>query len=66
MFKKPRIDSSYPTELEQNQNFKKHIDILASYPFPEIEHEYECDPEAQFGNSISLLDSILTLVSLRL
>jgi len=37
---------------------------LASYPFPEIELEHECDPEPQLNNLISLFDSILTLVSL--
>ena len=40
------------------------MDILASYLFPEIELEYECDPEPQFGNSIPFLNSILTPVSL--
>ena len=33
-------------ELDQNQNFENHIDILTSYPFLEIELEHECDPEA--------------------
>ena len=33
---------------------------MASYPFSETEHEHECDPEPQLGNSISLSDSIMT------
>ena len=37
---------------------------MASYPFPEIELEHECDFEPQLGNLISLLDSILTPISL--
>ena len=32
--------SSHPSELDQNQNFENHIDILESYPFSEIELEY--------------------------
>ena len=40
------------------------MDNLASYPFPETELEYECDPKPQLDNSIPLLDSILTPVSL--
>ena len=37
---------------------------MASYPFPEIELEHECDLEHKIDNSISLLDSMLTPVSL--
>ena len=37
---------------------------MASYPFPEIELEYEYDPGPPLGNSISLPDSILTEVFL--
>jgi len=37
---------------------------LTSYPFPEIELEHEYDPEPQLGNLISLLDSMLTPMSL--
>ena len=37
---------------------------MASYPFSEIELEHEYDPEPQLGNSISLLDSIMTEVFL--
>ena len=45
-------------------NFENPIDILVSYPFPEIELENECDPEPQFDNLISLPDLIMTSVSL--
>ena len=34
---------------------------MASYPFPEIELEYDLEP--QLGNSILVPDSIMTLVS---
>jgi len=40
--------SAHPFELDKNQNFENNIDILASYPFPEIKLENECDPEPQF------------------
>ena len=53
--------SAHPSELVQTSN---PIDILASYPFPEIELEHEYDPELPLGNSISLPDSILTEVFL--
>ena len=56
--------SAHPFELDQTSNFENPIDILASYPFPEIELEHEYDPEPQFCNSISLPDSILTEVFL--
>ena len=39
------------------------IDILASFPFPEIELEYEYDPELPLDDSIFLPDSIMTPVS---
>ena len=54
--------SLYPFELAQN--LENHLDILVSYPFPEIELKLESDPEPQVGNSISLFDSIMTPVSL--
>ena len=50
--------STHPFELAQTPNFENHIDILASYPFTEIELENEYDPEPQLGNSILLPDSI--------
>ena len=53
--------SAHSSELVQTSNL---IDILASYPFPEIELEHEYDPELQLSNSISLLNSILTEVFL--
>ena len=56
--------SAYTCELDQTLSFESRIDILASYPFSEIEFEHESDPEPQVGNSISLFDSIMTLVSL--
>ena len=54
--------SLHPFELAQN--FENHLDILASYPFPEIELELESDPEPQVGNSTSIFDSIMTPISL--
>ena len=54
---------AHPFEFNQTQNFENHIDILASYPFSEIELENEYDPEPQLGNSILLPDSIMTPVS---
>jgi len=53
---------AHPFELAQTPNYKNHIDILVSYPFPEIELENEYDPESQLGNSILLPDSIMTPV----
>ena len=53
--------SLHPFELAQN--FENHLDILASYPFLEIELDLECDPEPHISNSISLFDSIMTPVS---
>ena len=50
--------------FEHAKNFENCLDILASYPFTEIELELESDPEPQVGNSISLFDSIMTPVSL--
>jgi len=51
-------------KLDQTLSFENHINILASYPFLEIEIEHDSDPEPQVGNSISLCDSIMTPVSL--
>ena len=56
--------SAHPFELDQNQNSESLIDILASYPFPKIEIERECDPNPQVGNFFSPFDSIMTLISL--
>ena len=52
--------SLHPFELAQN--FENHLDILASYPFLEIELGHECDPDPAVDNSI--FDSIMTMVSL--
>jgi len=56
--------SAHPFEVDQHQILENHIDMLASYPFPEIELDNECNLEPQLGNSIPLPDSIMTLVSL--
>ena len=60
----PNSISAHPSELVQTSNVENPIDILASYPFPEIELEHEYDPEPQLGNSISLPDSIMIEVFL--
>ena len=52
--------SSYQPELHKHQP----LDLLVSYPFPEIKLELESDPEPHVGDSISLFDSIMILVSL--
>ena len=57
-------DSISLHSFELAQNFENHLDILASYPFLEIELKFESDPEPQVGNSILLFDSIMTPVSL--
>ena len=57
-------DSISLQPFELAQNFKNHLDILASYPFPEIELELKSDPEPQVANSISLFDSIMIPVFL--
>ena len=59
-FKNPASISSYQPELDQHQP----LDSLASYPFSETEHEYECEPEFQFSNSSPILESISTPVVL--
>ena len=56
--------SAHPFELDQTTSFESHIDILTSYPFPEIEIKPDCDPELYVSNSISLFNSIMTPVSL--
>jgi len=56
--------SVHPSELDQTSNVENSIDILASYPFLEIELEHEYDPKPQLDNSISLPDSITTEVFL--
>ena len=44
-FGNPVSISSYKPELDQTLSYESRLDILASYPFPEIEIEPECDPE---------------------
>ena len=61
-FRNPVSISSYQPELAQN--FENHPDILARYPFPKIELELESDLEPHVSDSISLFNSIITLVSL--
>ena len=56
--------SANPLKLDQTPRFENHIDTLTSYPFSEIEIEYESDPEPQVSDSISLFDSIMISVSL--
>ena len=51
---------SYQPELDQNQI----LDILTSYPFPEIELEDKCESELQFSDSSLILESISTPVVL--
>ena len=63
LFGKQDSISAHPFELAQTPNFENHIDILASYPFPEIEFENEYDPKPQLGDSILLPDSIMTPMS---
>ena len=55
--------SEHTFELDHTLSYESRLDILASYPFSEIELELE-DPEPQVGNFTSLFDSIMTLVSL--
>ena len=52
--------SSQHLELNQYQTFDK----LASYYFSEIELEHESDTDSQFCDSVSIFESILTLISL--
>jgi len=56
--------SERTSQFDQTPSYKSRLDILASYPFPEIEIKPECDPEPHVSNFISLFDSIMTLVSL--
>ena len=63
LFWETRSISAHSFELAQTPNFENHIDILVSYPFPEIELENEYDPKSQLCNSILLPVSIMTLVS---
>jgi len=59
-FGNPASILSYQPELDQHQ----FLNSLASYPFPEIELEDECEPELQFSESSPILESISTPVVL--
>ena len=52
--------SLHKFELDQFQN----LDKLASFSFNEIELKCECDPASQPCDSVSIIESMLTLVSL--
>jgi len=64
LFWKTGVNFRHTCELDQTLSFESRIDILASYLFPEIKIEHECDPDPHVGDSISLFDSIMTPVSL--
>ena len=42
-------------EFYQTPCYENHLDILASFPFPEIEINQECDPETDVSDSIHFL-----------
>ena len=52
--------SSHKLELDQFQA----LDKLTSFSLNEIELECECDPDPHHYDSVSIFESILTLVSL--
>jgi len=52
--------SSHQYELAQSQS----LDKLASFNFNEIELDYECEPDPQLCDSVSIFESMLTPVSL--
>ena len=39
-------------ELDKTPSYENRLDVLASFPFPEIEIEHECDPEPHVSDSI--------------
>ena len=55
-FENPVSISSYQSELDQH----RPLNSLASYPFPEIKLEDECEPTFQFSDSSPILESIST------
>ena len=55
-------DSISPQNIELDQY--QPIDKLACFHFNKIEFEYECKPDLQLCDSISIFESILTLASL--
>jgi len=54
-------DSISPQNLELYQY--QPIDELASFHFNEIELDYECEPDPQLCDSVSIFESMLTPVS---
>ena len=63
-FGNPDSISEHTFELDHTPSYENRLDTLASYPFPEIETEPECDPEPHVSDPISLFDSLMTPVSL--
>ena len=63
-FGNPASISEHTFELDQSLSYESRLDILASYPFPEIAIEPDSDPEPQVGVSFSLFDLIMTPVTL--
>ena len=59
-FGNPVSISSYQPEFDQHPI----PDTLASYPFPEIELEDECEPELQVSDSSPFIESLSTPVVL--
>jgi len=55
-------DSISPQHLKLNKY--QSIDKLASFPFNEIELDYECEPDPQPCDSVLIFKSMLTLISL--
>ena len=53
-FGNPDSISEHTFKLDHTPSYERRLDILASYPFPEIEIEPECDPEPHISNSILL------------
>ena len=44
-FENPDSIYEHTFKLDQSPSYESRLDNLASYPFPEIEIEPECDPE---------------------
>ena len=55
-------DSISPQHLELDQS--QILDKLTSFHFKKIELNYECEPDSQLCDSVSVLKSMLTLVFL--
>ena len=63
-FGNPASISEHTFVVDQSPCHESHLDILANYPFPEIEIEPDCDLEPQVDDFFSLFASVVTLVSL--